>query len=78
MVEDSLLRFAESVHAAWGPLSSELVAASRHHIARLLEAPPTEDWLASLLAEAPASRELARDPEHGLRTGAIAADARLS
>ena len=34
-------------------------------IARLLEAPATEGWLAALLEEAPESRELHRDPTHG-------------
>jgi hypothetical protein len=65
MAENSLERFVEGVRSAWGPLSSELIAACRHHLEELLKAPETEDWLAALKRDAPASRELYRDPEHG-------------
>jgi hypothetical protein len=64
MVEDSLHRFTQAVSATWGPLTSELVASSRHHLGRLLDAPAREAWLAALIDDAPASRELARDPVH--------------
>ncbi len=64
MVQDSLETFREAVRAAWGPLSSDLVTASRQHLARLLEAPTSGGWLAALHEESPASRELVRDPVH--------------
>jgi hypothetical protein len=62
MAQDSLHRFIESVSATWGPLTSELVARSRHYMAQLLAAPAAEGWLAALHADAPDSRELYRDP----------------
>jgi predicted metal-dependent enzyme (double-stranded beta helix superfamily) len=65
MKKNSLQRFTESVSATWGPLTSELVASTRRHLAALLEAPTTEDWLSELHEEAAASRELYRDPVHG-------------
>jgi hypothetical protein len=64
MVKDSLQRFTEAVSSSWGPLTSELVASSRHHLAQLLEAPSTEAWLAALHSDAPETRELYRDPAH--------------
>jgi hypothetical protein len=65
MAQNSLERFAQAVHGDWGQLSSELIAAARKHLERLLQAPPTEDWLASLHRDAPTDRELYRDPECG-------------
>jgi hypothetical protein len=65
MVDDSLQRFTDAVSSSWGPLTSELVASSRHHIAQLLQTPATEAWLAALHSDAPESRELYRDPTHG-------------
>jgi len=65
MVEDSLQEFTKAVGSTWGPLTSELVASSRYHLARLLDAPPTEAWLAALLVDGFESRELYRDPAHG-------------
>jgi hypothetical protein len=53
------------IQSAWGPLSTELVAACRGHLENLLQAPATEDWLAALHKEAPANQELYRDPTHG-------------
>jgi hypothetical protein len=64
MIDDSMQAFTEAVRSSWGPLTSELVASTRGHVARLLEAPPSEAWLAALLADGPDSRELYRDPEH--------------
>ena len=55
----------ERIKSAWGPLSTELVAACRGHLANLLKAPATADWLAALHKEAPANKELYRDPTHG-------------
>lgn len=65
MSQNSLERFISRVRATWGPLSTEVVSGCRSHLEGLLQAAPTEDWLAELLAERPASRELYRDPQHG-------------
>ena len=65
MKKNSLQRFTEGVSAGWGQLTSELVASIRRHMQELLEAPPTEEWLAALHEEAAESRELYRDPAHG-------------
>ncbi len=51
--------------SVWGPLSTEVVAACRGHLEDLLKAPATEEWLAALHREAPANKELYRDPQHG-------------
>jgi len=64
MARDSLQHFADAVSSTWGPLTSELAASARHHLARLLEAPATEGWLSALLEDAPDARELYRDPTH--------------
>jgi hypothetical protein len=63
--QDALRTFASEMHADWGPISSELVAASARRLATLAQADAAEPWLASLEAERPASRELYRDPLHG-------------
>lgn len=65
MHRNSLQTFIADVRSSWGPLSSELIADCRGHMRALLHAPTTEDWLAALLNERPASRELYRDPDHG-------------
>ena len=53
------------IHSAWGPLSTEVVAAGRKHLENLVKAPATEEWLATLHREAPANQELHRSPSHG-------------
>jgi hypothetical protein len=65
MNQDALSAFASTTHAAWGPISSELVDASTRRLAALAKADGAEPWLASLEAERPASRELYRDSKHG-------------
>ena len=55
----------EGIKSAWGPLSAEVVAACRGHLEDLLKASATEEWLAALHKEAPATKELYRDPTHG-------------
>lgn len=65
MANSSLDSFAASIRSAWGPVSTELVAECRARLEALVRADPAEGWLASLLAERPASRELYRDPDHG-------------
>jgi hypothetical protein len=65
MTDNSLDAFAASMRAAWAPISTELVATCRLGLEELMRASPAEDWLAALLAERPASRELYRDPANG-------------
>ena len=55
----------KGIQSAWGPLSTEVVAACRGHLEDLLKASPTEEWLAALHREAPANQELYRDSRHG-------------
>jgi hypothetical protein len=62
---NSLDSFTAAIRSAWGPISSELVSACRERLEDLIRTDPSEDWLAALLAERPASRELYRDPANG-------------
>lgn len=65
MPSNSLESFTAAIRSAWGPVSTELVATCRERLEALTRADPAEGWLAALLAERPASRELYRDPGHG-------------
>lgn len=65
MNDDALTTFIARTRAAFGPLTSEMVAAVRAQLEQLARAPGGEPWLAALQREAPASRELYRDPTHG-------------
>lgn len=65
MDKNSLHAFIEGTRSAWGPLTSELVAACRRQLQALLQASPDEPWLAALLERQPAQEELYRDREHG-------------
>lgn len=65
MARNSLERSIEGIRAAWGPLSTELVAACERQLEDLLRTPVTEAWLSALHGEAPASKEMYRDPKHG-------------
>ena len=65
MVKNTLEETMAAVSAIWGPLTTELVEASRLQIGSLAKASPDEAWLAELLHDQPASRELYRDPVHG-------------
>lgn len=65
MNDPSLTAFVHETRRAFGPLASDMVAAVRAQLAALAAAPADEPWLAALHREAPASRELHRDPEHG-------------
>lgn len=62
MTQSALNSFVAAVRADWGPIRSELVARCRKHVDDLCLAAETEDWLASLIAERPATRELHREP----------------
>jgi hypothetical protein len=65
MTDNALEAFLSRVSSSWGPLTTELVATCRNHLERLLIASAGEPWLTALQADAPASRELCRDAEHG-------------
>lgn len=65
MKNNSLEMFIERVRSVWGPLSTEVVAGCREYLEELLNAPATEEWLAALHRDAPANKELFRDPTHG-------------
>jgi hypothetical protein len=65
MPSHSLQTFVETIRDAWAPLTSEVVAASRIALQRLLRSENTEPWLASLHRDQPDREELYRDPDHG-------------
>jgi hypothetical protein len=65
MNSDALNTFIERTRAAFGPLTTEMVAVVRAELARLSQAPGTEPWLRALHEEGPASKELYRDGRHG-------------
>ena len=65
MARNTLETSIDGIRAAWGPLSTELIAACERQLQDLLEAPPTEEWLAALHRDGPSNRELYRDPLHG-------------
>ena len=65
MLSDALATFIERTRAAFGPLTSEMIAAVRAQLEQLTKAQSGEPWLQALHAEAPASKELYRDPGHG-------------
>ena len=65
MAHHSLDAFVAAVRADWGPIGTELVARCRGHLDDLTLAGESEEWLASLLAEGPATRELHREPSNG-------------
>lgn len=63
MTFNSLQRFVATVRADWGPVSTTLVARCRANLDALTASAESEDWLGSLLAERPATRELHREPD---------------
>jgi hypothetical protein len=65
MAANSLDAFSAAIRFSWGPVRTDLVATCRQALERLISADPVEAWLATLLEERPASRELYRDPTHG-------------
>ena len=64
-MDTSLDRFITSVSAAWSGETEAAVAVTRRAVGALTGADVSEPWLADLLAERPATRELHRDPVHG-------------
>jgi hypothetical protein len=65
MSRNSLIEFINTIGPAWGPLTSELVTNCRTILQQLLQALPTEEWLAKLHRDEPASEELYRHPALG-------------
>lgn len=65
MSKNTLEEAMTGINAIWGPVTTELIEASRHYIEALAKASPEEPWLAELLHDQPASRELYRDAAHG-------------
>jgi hypothetical protein len=65
VTHNSLDTFIASVRSGWGPISTELVAQCRGLLDDLTTADESEAWLAGLLAERPATRELHREPHNG-------------
>jgi len=65
MPASALDRFIAAVRQDWAPISTQVVAKCRQHLAELTVADPDEEWLAELLAQKPAARELLRDSHHG-------------
>ncbi|HAX42045.1 MAG TPA: hypothetical protein PLF84_10660 [Bryobacteraceae bacterium] len=65
MEKNTFQTFVEGIRPVWGPLSSEVVDLCRRQLENLLKAPAAEEWLAALHREAPAGKELYRDPSHG-------------
>lgn len=61
----SLQCFVRAVSSAWTSDRSDVVNICRSALAKLAAAEPSEAWLAGLLSERPASRELHRDQAHG-------------
>lgn len=65
MDSGTLNTFIDKTRAAFGPLTTERVAAIRAELERLARAPSSEPWLRALHEETPASKELYRDSTHG-------------
>lgn len=65
MTTSSLESFVAVIRSSWGPISTELVAECRRQLDDLTLADESEDWLAALLAERPATRELHREYANG-------------
>jgi hypothetical protein len=65
MTTTALDTFVARTRAAWGPLTSELVATCRTGLEELAQAPPSEPWLADLRRSRPSNAELHRDADHG-------------
>jgi predicted metal-dependent enzyme (double-stranded beta helix superfamily) len=61
----SLDQFISCVLTAWPDGAERAAEATRSALAELTGADASEPWLAELLAERPASRELHRDPAYG-------------
>ncbi len=65
MAKSTYEKSIEGISQIWGPLSTGVASGCRRQMELLVKAPPTEEWLAKLHKEAPANKELHRDPAHG-------------
>src|SRR5882762_865967 len=65
MASNHLETFVAGIQSIWRPLSTDVIAGCRQYLEELLKAPATEAWLAALHREAPADKELYRDPTCG-------------
>jgi hypothetical protein len=65
MSGNALETFVNNTRASWGPLTTEMAAACRDHLEQLMQASPSEAWLAGLHETLPASQEMHRDPDLG-------------
>ena len=65
MNSDTLETVIDRTRAAFGPLTTEMVAAVRAELERLARAPSSEPWLRALHEALPAARELYRDSAQG-------------
>lgn len=65
MEDDALSTFIAHTRAAFGPLTTDMIAAVHAEMARLAQATERERWLQALHQEQPASQELYRDAAHG-------------
>lgn len=65
MAADSLEAWTRATRSSWGPLSSSLIEECHRYFERLARTPPTEEWLAALLREKPATQLLQQDAAHG-------------
>lgn len=65
MQASSLQTFTDTVSAIWPAGGGRVIETTRSALAGLTEADAEEAWLADLLAEKPATRELYRSAEHG-------------
>ncbi|MCV2368396.1 cupin domain-containing protein [Roseateles oligotrophus] len=65
MDSNTLATSMAGIKSAWGPLSTEVVAACSKQLEALLKAPASEAWLAALHRDGPANQELYRDHEQG-------------
>jgi hypothetical protein len=65
MSMNTLQKSVGAISASWRSLDTDLVESCQRHLRELLDASPTEDWLADLHRDRPGNRELYRDTEHG-------------
>ena len=65
MQPNTLDTFIDRTRRAWGPRTTELVAACSQALEDLARTPPSEPWLAALHRDASPGVELHRDPAFG-------------
>lgn len=65
MNANSLLCWSQAVRSSWHAGGTDLIGDCRRYLERLAITSPTEQWLAELRRDCPATHELYRDPDHG-------------